>query len=194
YSTTTHVNILILYTKVELIKSEDAPPQLDTPRRAASIAIIYYCQEQKLPCSFKRTSTVFGIPKSTTSDVVATHRCRRLQHSDHHDPHGHPPRFTTSDAEAITTYIRDAPFHEKSDPWQDLAERAVVVKEYRHERGAQNIQWHPKYIQRRVTRHSGIKSHKAVTKEAHSPSQINQRKAYIDRYLTERPYARDWRN
>ncbi|USP75848.1 hypothetical protein yc1106_03122 [Curvularia clavata] len=178
----------------ELVKDADAPPQLDTPRRAAIIAIPYYCEIQKLPCSYRRISKTLGIPKSTISDVAASRRCRRLQHSDELDPRGMPPKFTTSDADAVATYIKNAPFHEKSDSWQDLAEKAGVVKEYKHEKGAENIQWSSHYIQRRVTRLSGIKTHKAITKERHSPAQLDLRKAYVDRYLSEKPDARDWRN
>lgn len=35
------------------------------------------------------------------------------------------------DAEVIATNIKDASSHEEIDLWQDLAERAGVVKEYR---------------------------------------------------------------
>lgn len=177
----------------ELIKNDDASPQLETPRRAAILSVLYYCQEKKLPCSLQSISTVFNIHPSTVSRVVASRRCRRLQHSDEHDPRGRPRRLTVSDAAAISTYIEQAPFHEKSDSWLDLAERSGVVKEYRHERGVENLQWSAGYIQRRVSEYSGIKTHKAVTKEAHEPSQLESRKAYIDSQLCIRPNARDWR-
>lgn len=178
----------------ELIKTDDAPPQLDTPRRSAILALVYFNQEENQPCSLQRISTVFGIHPSTISRVVASGRCRQLQHSDAPDTRGRPRGITNADAEAISTYIRDAPFDEKSFSWQDIAEKAGVVKEYRHERGARNLQWHPKVIQRHVTQWSGIKTHKAVTKEAHSLAQVRWRAAYINTQITIRPNAQHWRN
>jgi hypothetical protein len=51
----------------------------------------------------------------------------------------------------VAEYINTAPFEEKSDSWQSLAERAGVVKEYTFEKGRDNVQFHPGTIQWHVT-------------------------------------------
>jgi hypothetical protein len=156
-------------------KSE-ALAQLETPQCSAIFAVYYYCQEQGLPCNLGAISSVFNILKSTSSDVLASGRCPRLQNSDEDNPRSGLQLLSHQDAEAIAQYIREAPFDEKSDPWRDLAGRAGVVKEYRHEREAENMQFHSTVIQRRVTQQTGIKTHKAVVKEKHTKEQVEARK------------------
>ncbi|XP_014550960.1 hypothetical protein COCVIDRAFT_114090, partial [Bipolaris victoriae FI3] len=84
------------------------------------------------------------------------------------------------DTEVIATNIEDAPSHEKIDLWQDLAERAGVVKKYPHERGAKNIQYTPHHIQWRATEVSRMKTHKTVVEEAHQKPQLANCEAYFD--------------
>ncbi|KAF1939053.1 hypothetical protein EJ02DRAFT_497951 [Clathrospora elynae] len=175
-------------------EASDCPPQLETPQRSAIHAVFYFCQQQSLKCNLQAIHTVFGIPKSTASKVVASGQCRRLQN--------HPTvpntcrglrELTASDANAIASYIQEAPFVEKADPWQDLAERAGVVKEYKHEARASNVQFHPHMIQERVTEVTGMKTHKAVVKEKHTKAQISMRLEYIDDQLELWPKKEDWR-
>jgi hypothetical protein len=53
--------------------------------------------------------------KSTASEILASGRCRRLHNSDGPETRGGQPEFTAADAEAVASYIRQAPFEEKSD-------------------------------------------------------------------------------
>ncbi len=88
--------------------------QLDTPQRSAIFAVLYYCQKKQLPCSLEDISEVFGIKKSTASDVLATGRPRRLQHSDEVDNRGRLPQLSSQSANAIATYIDECEFDEKA--------------------------------------------------------------------------------
>ena len=151
-------------------------PQVETPKRSAIFAVYYWAQQQNIPCNLHSISTVFGIPKSTASDILASGRCRRLQHSDDVDNRPRLRELTRSDTNAIATYLDQAPFEEKSLPWQDVADQAGVAKEF-HE-NQPNTQWSSAVIQRRVTQDESIKTHKAIVKEKHRPAQIQKRLEY----------------
>ncbi|EMD97685.1 hypothetical protein COCC4DRAFT_33324 [Bipolaris maydis ATCC 48331] len=111
-------------------------PQVQTPKRAAIFAVYLWAQQQSIPCNLASISTLFGIPKSTASDILASRRCRRLQNADDVVDTRPPPRqLTRSDTAAIGTWLDEAPFDDKSLPWQDISEKAGVVKEYRNGRG-----------------------------------------------------------
>lgn len=110
-------------------------PQLETPKRSAIFAVLYYCQQQSISCSLQLISTVFNILISTASDIFASRRCRRLQNSDCIDYRQPPRAFSKSDSEAIATYLDSATLDQKSLLWQSIAEQAGVVKLYRHEGG-----------------------------------------------------------
>lgn len=172
-------------------EEEDKLPQLSTPQRSAIFAVFYFCEQQKLPCNYESFSSVFNIPKTTQSRVLVSGRCRRAQHHDSiPDPRGRERILTHADALAISDYIVQAPFDEKDDTWEELAERAGVVKEVQSKR---NIQYHPTTIQRRVTEATGLKTHKAVVKEKHTPAQIEARMEYLHIQLELRPHSKDWR-
>ena len=167
-------------------------PQVETPKRSAIFAVYYWAQQQNIPCNLHSISTVFGIPKSTASDILASGRCRRLQHSDDVDNRPRLRELTRSDTNAIATYLDQAPFEEKSLPWQDVADQAGVAKEF-HE-NQPNTQWSSAVIQRRVTQDESIKTHKAIVKEKHRPAQIQKRLEYCRIQLQQRPSGTDWRN
>jgi hypothetical protein len=169
--------------------------QLKTPKRAAIFSVFYFCQQQHLPCTLEQVKETFGIPTTTSARVLRSKRCRRFQNSrDQEDPQGLPRQLTAADATAIALYIRQAPFNEKGDSWQDLAERAGVVKEYIHERGKENIQFHAETIQQRVTIATGIKTHRAIVKEEHTEPQRVARIQYCSEQLAMRPLPKDWHN
>ncbi|KAF2627917.1 hypothetical protein BU25DRAFT_458305 [Macroventuria anomochaeta] len=97
---------------------EEKPAQLHTPQHSAVIAILYFCQQQKIPCKLEEIEEVFGYPTSTSSDVAASGRCRRLQnHNTEPDTCGALRQLKNSDVNAIVDYIVKAPFEEKGDPW-----------------------------------------------------------------------------
>ncbi|KAJ5031779.1 hypothetical protein PSV08DRAFT_385856 [Bipolaris maydis] len=157
-------------------------PQVQTPKRAAIFAVYLWAQQQSIPCNLASISTLFGIPKSTASDILASRRCRRLQNADDVVDTRPPPRqLTRSDTAAIGTWLDEAPFDDKSLPWQDISEKAGVVKDT----GA---------IQRRVAHDEGIKSHKAVVKGKHKQAQINSRLEYCSIQLQQRPTSTAWRD
>ena len=84
----------------ELAKASSTS-QLETPKRAAIYAVQLYCQQHELPCSFERISTVFGIPKSTVGEVLASGRCRRLQNSDSIETRGANPQIMRTRKRAL---------------------------------------------------------------------------------------------
>jgi hypothetical protein len=96
------------------------------------------------------------------------------------------------DAEAVASYIRQAPFEEKSNLWQDLAKRAGAVKEYKHERSVLNVQFTGHHIQKRVTAVTGMKTHKAAVKEKHCPALVQMRLQYCNTQLRLRPKKENW--
>jgi hypothetical protein len=120
-------------------------------------------------------------------------RCRRLHNSDEPETRGGQPEFTAADAEAVASYICQAPFEKKSDSWQDLAKRAGVVKEYKHERSVLNVQFTEQHIQKRVTAVTEMKTHKAAVKEKHCPALVQMRLQYCNTQLRLRPKKENWR-
>lgn len=128
----------------ELQPPRELPPgqlrQLNTPQRSAIFGVYIYCQKESIPYNLQSISTVFGIPPSTASGVIASRRCRRLQNSDNVDTRGRARELTRSDTAAIGTYLDQCSFKEKALPWEDIAKKAGVVKEYHHKRGIENIQ------------------------------------------------------
>ncbi|EUC27749.1 hypothetical protein COCCADRAFT_45533, partial [Bipolaris zeicola 26-R-13] len=169
-------------------------PQLETPKRSAIFAVLYYCEQQSLPCNLQSISTVFEILHSTVHDVYSSRRCRRLQNSNEVDSRLPLREISRSDTNAIATFLDRATLEQKSLPWQDIAEEAGVVKHYHHEKGQENEQWAAKVLQRRVTADEGIKTHKAVVKEQHTPTQVDKRLKYCRIQLQQRPSAHNWRN
>jgi hypothetical protein len=49
-----------------------AHAQTETPRRSAIFAVYYFCQERNLPCNLSAIQEVFGISKSTASEILAS--------------------------------------------------------------------------------------------------------------------------
>lgn len=164
--------------------------QLETPQRSAILSVLYFCEKKELPCSYKDLHEAFGfsIATNVTSSIVKNKRARRLQNSDDPDNRGALRELTNSDANAIATYIDEALFEEKGDPWVDLAYRAGV--EFPKGRAELTRQ----IIQRRVTEVSGIKSHKAAVKEAVSEDVQKERVRWSIYWLVRRPHGVDWRN
>jgi hypothetical protein len=113
-------------------------PQLQAPKRAAIFAVYLWAKQQSVPFDLQSISILFGIPKSTASDVFSSGTCRRLQNSGDVDSRPALRQLTRSDTNAIATYLDEATFEEKSFLWQELAEKSGVVKEYRHEKGQKN--------------------------------------------------------
>jgi hypothetical protein len=83
----------------KVIKFSTLPPELvpavavahaqtETPRRSAVFAVYYFCQERNLPCNLSAIQEVFGISKSTASEILASGRCRRLHNSDEPETRG----------------------------------------------------------------------------------------------------------
>lgn len=106
----------------ELAKASSTS-QLETPKRAAIYAVQLYCQQHELPCSFERISTVFGIPKSTVGEVLASGRCRRLQNSDSIETRGANPQINRTRKRAL---VEVSP---NESPEPKLAERPTRDQE-----------------------------------------------------------------
>jgi hypothetical protein len=164
--------------------------QLDTPQRSAIFAVLYYCQKKQLPCSFEDLTEVFGIKKSTASDVLATGRPRRLQHSDEVDNRGRLPQLSSESANAIASYIDNCKFDEKTLSWEELQRLAGVATAPEHSAET----YYRTTLWRRVNEVSGIKTCKAAVKEE-LPIHIQaQRVNWCNEQLRRSPNHQNWRS
>jgi hypothetical protein len=164
--------------------------QLDTPQRSAIFAVLYYCQKKQLPCSFEGLTEVFGIKKSTASDVLATGRPRRLQHSDEVDNRGRLPQLSGESANAIASYIDDCELDEKALSWEELQRLARVATAPEHSAET----YHRTTLWRRVNEVSGIKTCKAAIKEELPIHIQTQRVNWCNEQLRRRPNHQNWRS
>ena len=86
---------------------EDQPFQLETPQRSVIHSVVWFYQCKKIRCKLDDIDDVFDIPTSTSSNVIASKRCWRVQNSEITlDHRGNPRLLTTSDAIAIDSYIK----------------------------------------------------------------------------------------
>ena len=67
---------------------------LETPQRSAIFAVLYYCEKKAIHCKLQDLQDVFNIPTSTSSNVLASRRARRLPHADKINLRGRPRLFT----------------------------------------------------------------------------------------------------
>jgi hypothetical protein len=143
-------------------------------------------------CTLKHIEEVFNVPTTTSSNIIASKRARRLEHSDEPDVRGRPRKLTNQDANSIATYIDEAPFEEKGDSWEDLAFAAGVITHKEFEENKENSM-HGRTIQRHVTEVSGIKTFKAAKKEDLDNSIKAQRVDWCILQLLLRPHRKSWR-
>lgn len=90
--------------------------QLETPQRSAVLSTLYFCEVKGIACNLAEIREVFNIPESTASNIIKSKRAQRLQNADEPNTRGALRELTNSDANAIATYINEAPFKEKGDP------------------------------------------------------------------------------
>jgi len=82
-------------TPPPVVVSPDSHLQdLETPQRSAIFAVLYYCEKKAIHCKLQDLQDVFNIPTSTSSDVLASRRARRLLHANKINLRGRPRLFT----------------------------------------------------------------------------------------------------
>ena len=159
-----------------------------TPQRAAILGAVYYCDVQRIPCSFRDVQKAFNIPHSTISRVVSSREPRTLKHSDKPDSRGQERQLTGADAWAIADYLDHCTFDEKAETWQDIQINAGVVASLGKEA------YHRTTIWRRVNEIAPISEHIAAQQEEHPPERQEERVQWCDIQLKKRPHGKNWKD